>query len=270
MTSIQEKYLALKNALLRYGKVAVAYSGGVDSSLLSFVAHEALGDDAIAVTADAPMVPRSEFSSSKAFCQQHGIKQVVVGPNPFASDIVRFNQPLRCYECKKLIFGALFEAAKENGIDVIADGSNLDDLGDYRPGMKALEEMQVKSPLREAGFTKADIRELSRELGLSTWNKQSNACLATRFPYGAELTQAGFEMVDRAEASLAEFGFSQLRVRVHGEVARIEVPESQMNIIINPEIRNEVVRRLKDAGFAYVALDLAGYRTGSMNEQIGK
>lgn len=270
MATLQEKHQHLQDILRSYGKVAIAFSGGVDSSLLSYVAHECLGDNAVAITADAPVVPRREFSDAKAFCEQYSIKQVICKPNPFCKEEVRFNAPNRCYVCKKVIFGALFKEAGKLGIETIADGSNLDDLGDYRPGLKALEELQVKSPLREAGFTKADIRDLSRELGLPTWNKQSNACLATRFPYGCEITVEKLQLVDKAESELSGMGFSQLRVRVHGDIARIEVPARQMGVLLQEENRVAIVGKLKALGFSYVTLDLSGYRTGSMNEEIGK
>ncbi len=216
------------------------------------------------------MVPRSEFADSQVFCAEHGIQQVICHPDPFLKEEVRLNAPDRCYVCKKVIFGSLFDAAAKRGISIIADGSNLDDLGDYRPGLKALQEMQVKSPLREAGFTKTDIRNLSKQLGLSTWNKQSNACLATRFPYGDELTVEGLEQVDRAEQALSFLGFTQLRVRVHGNVARVEVPPNQIPQLLEEGTRSTIVRKLKHLGFTYVTLDLSGYRTGSMNEQIGR
>lgn len=269
MSALQNKYRVLQDLLRSYGKVAIAYSGGVDSSLLSYVAHETLGDNAFSLTADAPVVPRSEFADSQAFCKRYGIRQVICHPNPFTKEEVRFNAPNRCYVCKKVIFGSLFEEAAKLGVEAIADGSNLDDLGDYRPGLKALEELQVKSPLREASFTKADIRALSRELGLPTWNKQSNACLATRFPYGAEITTEKLSLVDKAESALSGMGFTQLRVRVHNDIARIEVPAEQMETMLRDENRVAVVAALKDLGFAYVTLDLAGYRTGSMNEKLG-
>ncbi len=270
MATLEEKHRTLQGILRSYGKVGIAFSGGVDSSLLSFIAHRVLGNEAVAFTADAPMVPRSEFADSQAFCAEHGIQQVICHPDPFQKEEVRLNAPDRCYVCKKVIFGSLFDVAAKQGISIIADGSNLDDLGDYRPGLKALQEMQVKSPLREAGFTKTDIRNLSKQLGLSTWNKQSNACLATRFPYGDELTVEGLEQVDRAEQALSFLGFTQLRVRVHGNVARVEVPPNQIPQLLEEGTRSTIVRKLKHLGFTYVTLDLSGYRTGSMNEQIGR
>lgn len=269
MSALHNKYRLLQDLLRSYGNVAIAYSGGVDSSLLSYVAHEALGDNAVSLTADAPVVPRSEFADSQAFCKRYGIRQVICHPNPIMMEEVRFNAPSRCYACKKVLFSSLFEEAAKLGVETIADGSNLDDLGDYRPGLKALEELQVKSPLREAGFTKADIRALSRELGLPTWSKQSNACLATRFPYGTEITAEKLSIVDKAESALSGMGFNQLRVRVHNDIARIEVPAEQIETLLRDENRTSIVDALKELGFAYVTLDLAGYRTGSMDEKLG-
>lgn len=269
MSALHNKYRLLQDLLRSYGNVAIAYSGGVDSSLLSYVAHGALGDNAVSLTADAPVVPRSEFADSQAFCKRYGIRQVICHPNPIMMEEVRFNAPNRCYVCKKALFGSLFEEAAKLGVETIADGSNLDDLGDYRPGLKALEELQVKSPLREAGFTKADIRALSRELGLPTWSKQSNACLATRFPYGTEITAQKLSLVDKAESALSGMGFTQLRVRVHNDIARIEVPAVQIETLLRDENRTSIVDALKELGFAYVTLDLAGYRTGSMDEKLG-
>lgn len=269
MSALHNKYRLLQDLLRSYGNVAIAYSGGVDSSLLSYVAHEALGDNAVSLTADAPVMPRSELADSQAFCKRYGIRQVICHPNPIMMEEVRFNAPNRCHVCKKVLFGSLFEEAAKLGVETIADGSNLDDLCDYRPGLKALEELQVKSPLREAGFTKADIRALSRELGLPTWSKQSNACLATRFPCGTEITAEKLSLVDKAESALSGMGFTQLRVRVHNDIARIEVPAEQIETLLRDENRTSIVDALKELGFAYVTLDLAGYRTGSMDEKLG-
>ena len=268
MNSVEEKYQALQNILASYKAVAVAYSGGVDSSLLVYVAHEVLGEKALAVTAIAPMVPDQEFDDARNFCKHYGIHQVFCKPEVMELEEVRHNAPDRCYVCKKGIFAELFSLARNHSINLIADGSNLDDLGDYRPGRKALKELGVKSPFQEAGFTKADIRTLSQQLGLPTWNKQSNACLATRFPYGTELTEEKLTLVDRAETILTNLGFSQLRVRVHGDVARIEVSTDQFNRVVQNPVREVIVKELKALGFVYVALDLAGYSSGSMNATI--
>ena len=268
MNSVEEKYQALQNILASYKAVAVAYSGGVDSSLLAYVAHEVLGEKALAVTAIAPMVPDQELDDARNFCKHYGIRQVFCKPEVMELEEVHHNAPDRCYVCKKGIFDELFSLARNRGINLIADGSNLDDLGDYRPGRKALKELGVKSPLQEAGFTKADIRVLSQQLGLPTWNKQSNACLATRFPYGTELTEEKLTLVDKAETILTNLGFSQLRVRVHGDVARIEVSTDQFNRVVQNPVREVIVKELKALGFVYVALDLAGYSSGSMNATI--
>lgn len=267
---LQEKYGRLREIVASYGTLAVAFSGGVDSSLLVFVAHSVLGDAAIAITADAPLVPRREFEASRAFCAEHGIEQAIVRPSVFEVEGVRHNAPDRCYVCKKAIFSLIIDKARSRGISCVADGSNLDDLGDYRPGLAVLEELEVASPLRDAGFGKCDIRELSRELGLSTWDKRSSACLATRFPYGEELSEARLAMADAAEEALLDLGFGQVRVRAHGDVARIEVPPADFAALVHDGVREAAVDAVSRAGFRYVALDLVGYRTGSMNEAIGK
>lgn len=270
MQPIETKYERLKDVLYGYGSIAVAFSGGVDSTLVTYVAHEVLGQNMLAVTAQAPVVPKREFDDAVAFCDEHSINHAVVQPNSFVSESVRLNKPDRCYECKKIIFGTIFEAASQHGISQVADGSNLDDLGDYRPGHRALREMGVKSPLLEAEFTKADVRELSRMLGLPTWAKQSNACLATRFPYGDEVTPEKLALIDKAEEFMHDLGFEQLRVRMHGDIARIEVPASRIAELAEEGIRMKVSGKLKELGFGYVSLDLTGYRSGSMNEMIGK
>lgn len=265
---LARKYETLKSLIASYGRVAVAFSGGVDSSLLSAVAHDVLGADALAITAVAPLVPARELADAQSFCAARGIRHELIHPDPLAVEGVRTNAPDRCYVCKKAIFTQIFACAHEQGIDIVADGSNLDDLGDYRPGLAALEEMQVASPLREANMTKQDIRDLSQGLGLPTWSKQSSACLATRYPYGEELTEEKLARADAAEDVLLSRGFTQVRVRVHGDVARIELPPARFADLLEDQQRLDVTRALQALGFDYVTLDLLGYRTGSMNETL--
>lgn len=268
MDSLEEKYKALQDILASYGTVAVAFSGGVDSCLLLYVAHLVLGDNALALTAIAPMVSTQERNDAKNFCQRYGIKQEFCEPEVMTLDGVRHNTPNRCYECKKEIFTTLLGLANAHGIDTLVDGSNTDDLGDFRPGTRALKELKIKSPLLEAGLSKENIRALSRKLGLESAYKQSNACLATRFPYGTELTSEKLLLAEKAEKALADYGFSRLRVRIHGEIARIEVPLEDFEHVVKDPQREKIVSALKELGFVYVTLDLSGFRSGSMNETL--
>ena len=250
------------------GNVAVAFSGGVDSTLLLAVAHDVLGDNAIAVTARAFSVPAREIDEAQAFCRAEGIRHVLVDTHEFEIEGFDHNPPNRCYLCKKEILSRLIEAAAEQGISTVIDGSNLDDAGDYRPGAAAVAEMQVASPLREAGLTKVDVRALAKERGLSVWNKPAFACLNTRFAFGDLLTPERLAMVDAAEQQLLALGFDQVRVRVQGDAARIEVAPGQIECLASAEVRECVVDSFKQLGFAYVSLDLQGYRMGSMNEAL--
>ena len=266
--TLYEKQAKLKELLLSYGKLAVAFSGGVDSTFLLQTAHDVLGDRALAVTAAPVFVPPRELQEAKDFCRSRSIRQIVIPAEALNIDSVRHNPPDRCYHCKHEIFGNILRVAGENGISFVAEGSNTDDVGDYRPGMRAIRELGVKSPLLEAGLSKEDIRALSREMGLPTWDKPSFACLASRFVYGERITDERLSMVDRAEQLLMDLGFRQFRVRIHGDLARIELLPEDLEKLIRQDLRERVYRALKEYGFSYVTLDLAGYRTGSMNETI--
>lgn len=266
---LKTKYENLKSYLFLLRSVAVAYSGGVDSTLLLKVAHDVLGDAAVAMVGHSEFYPKREGNEAADFCRKEGIRQIDVLIDVLKIDGVSHNPKDRCYICKHALFSRLLELAAENDIAYVAEGSNLDDEGDYRPGLKAIAELKILSPLRAAGFTKADVRALSKELGLPTWSKPSYACLASRFVYGETLNDEKLHMVDAAEQQLIDLGIVEERVRIHGDenyIARIEVlPEDFENVIKNREI---IVSRLKELGFRYVTLDLKGYRTGAMNEVL--
>ena len=265
---LNTKYEQLKAYFAELKSVAIAFSSGVDSTFLLHAAQDALGDKVIAITATSCSFPLRELNEAKAFCEQKGVKQFIIKSEELKIEGFSQNPKNRCYLCKRELFERIGQVARENGIEYVAEGSNLDDNGDYRPGLIAVKELGVKSPLREIGFTKVEIRELSRELGLPTWEKQSFACLASRFPYGDEITEVKLQRVDRAEQLLLDMGFKQLRVRIHGDLARIELDPSQFGKFMDEAIRIEVNKRFKEYGFTYVALDVLGYRTGSMNEPL--
>ena len=262
MDALHDKLQALQDELRRLGRVAVAFSSGVDSTFLLKVAHDTLGNDAFAVTARACLFPTRETEDAEAFCRREGIEQIVIEQDPFAVDGFQNNPPDRCYRCKRALFTRFRAIADERGAALV-EGSNLDDEGDYRPGMRAIAELGVRSPLRAAGLTKADIRALSRELGLPTWDKPSFACLASRFVYGETITPEKLAMVDASERRLLALGFRQFRVRVHGDLARVEVLPEDMPRLLDHAA--ELYDELRSLGFRYVSLDLGGYRTGSMN-----
>ena len=263
-----DKFTSLQEYIASLGSVAVAFSGGVDSTLLLKVAHDVLGDKAIAVTVSSLLFPHRELEASKSFCESEGITHLILEIDELGIDGFRHNPKNRCYLCKKGLFTEIQEVARKNNISCVAEGSNLDDMSDYRPGLKAIDELGVKSPLRHCGFTKQDVRELSRELGLPTWEKPSFACLASRFVYGEEITPEKLQMVARAEELLLSMGFRQMRVRIHGSMARIEVLPEDFGKILNGDVRTKIYDALKGYGFSYVTLDMKGYRTGSMNETI--
>jgi uncharacterized protein len=267
---LEEKYQKLQKIIKELESVVVAFSGGVDSTLLLKVAHDVLGDQAIALTSKSEIHSKQELKDADQLAESIGAPHHIIYSDELNNEDFVKNDPERCYYCKKDKFSAILEFAKENGLKYVLDGSNMSDLDDYRPGMKAIKELEVRSPLLEAEMTKEDIRQLSNQLGLPTWNMPSFACLSSRFPYGDRITAEKLEMVDDAEIYLFDkFDLQQLRVRHHDdETARIEVLPQDMNKFF--ENREEIVKYLKGLGYTYVALDLEGYRTGSMNEVLSE
>lgn len=266
--SLAEKHAALEQILRDTGGCLVGFSGGVDSTLLVAVAAAVLGNRVLAVTATSETYPEREYREATELAARFGVRHLTVVSEELDLPGFAENPVDRCYHCKKELFGKLCGIAAREGLPAVVDGSNRDDRGDYRPGRRALAELGVRSPLEEAGFTKDDVRALSRELGLPTWDKPAFACLSSRFPYGTAITREKVSQVGRAEESLRELGLRVLRVRHHGDVARIEVGPGEFNRVAG-ELRDEVVTRVREAGYAYVALDLQGYRTGAMNEVLG-
>jgi uncharacterized protein len=267
---LEAKYERLQELVRGYGSLLVAFSGGLDSSLLLKVARDALGDRVLAVTALSPTYPSKEHAAAEALARALGVRLIAVETDELAIAGYAENPPERCYFCKSELFGELQAIARREGIAYVADGTNADDRGDYRPGMQAASELGVVSPLCEAGLTKADIRALSKRLGLPTWDKPSSACLASRFPYGEAITREKLAMVEAAEDFLKELGFRQVRVRHHGEIARIEVEPDEIERLASSGVREQVVRKLTKLGYRYVTLDGRGYRTGSLNEALGR
>lgn len=263
-----EKYDRLKENIASYGSVAVAFSSGVDSTFLLYAAKKALGSNLIAVTAASNTFPKRELNEAREFCEKLKVKQIILETNELELEGFAANPKDRCYICKKELFNGFLRVTREQGMKELIEGSNKDDEGDYRPGLRAIAELDIKSPLRELGFTKAEIRELSECFNLPTANKPSFACLASRFPYGEEITASKLTMVEKSEQLLLDMGFTQFRVRIHGDIARIELLPDEFDKFMEESTRLTVYDSFKEYGFSYVALDIKGYRTGSMNEVL--
>jgi uncharacterized protein len=264
---LARKYEDLKELLRGAGGVVVGFSGGVDSTLV-LRAAEALGELALAVTVSSPIHPHFEVAEAECLAREVGVRHRVVKVDPSANEAVRHNPPDRCYHCKRRVFATMQDIARQEGVAVVADGSNVDDAGDYHPGMKALEELGVRSPLQEVGLAKQEIRELSRELRLPTWDKPALACLATRVPHGEELTPDRLRRIEAAEDLLRVLGLRRVRVRDHGDTARIEVATEEFEVLMADSTRARAVRELRRLGYDYVTLDLGGCQRGSMNVGI--
>ena len=267
-TALSEKYERLKALLRELERVLVAFSGGVDSSFLLKVAHDELGENVLAVIATSETYPEKEIQDAVLLAESMNVDYRVIQSCEMENPDFVANPPDRCYHCKRELFSRMQTVADKEGIPHVLDGANFEDTGDYRPGSRAAEELKVRSPLKEIGFVKDEIRELSRHLELTTWDKPAMACLSSRFPYYTRIHSEALAQIEQAEEFLRSLGLSQLRVRHHETIARIEVPSEDIARLMDPQLREVVVERLKELGYTYVTLDLAGYRTGSLNETL--
>ncbi|MDR2399601.1 MAG: ATP-dependent sacrificial sulfur transferase LarE [Endomicrobium sp.] len=266
--NIQQKYENLKKYILSLESVSVAFSGGVDSTFLLKVANSVLKDKVIAITTKSQSFPKRELNQAIEFCRKENIKHIICSSEELTIEGFYKNPKNRCYLCKKELFTKILKLAKINNIKHIVEGSNIDDISDYRPGLKAIEELNIKSPLKFANLNKIEIRSLSKELNLKSWDKPSFACLSSRFPYGEYITPKRLNMIDKAEQFLLDKGFKQVRVRYHNNLARIEIDESSFEVFNNKNLREEIYNKFKVLGFTYISIDILGYRTGSMNETL--
>lgn len=266
---LQDKYEKLKAIISETNKAAVAYSGGVDSTLLSKVAFDILKENSIAITLVSPMNAQSEMKDAEELAKEIGITHYMINDDEIEDEVLA-NPINRCYHCKKVEFTRILEKANEEKISIVFDGSNMDDMSDYRPGLQALSELKVISPLRLAGLTKSDIRELSHALGLRTWNKPALACLGSRIPYGERITIEKLTRIDKSEDFMRTLGFIQFRVRSHGDMARIEVSPEERTKLFDEKLLDTISKQLKSYGYQYVCLEMEGYITGSLNRVIEK
>jgi len=269
-TETLTKYEKLKQILGEMGKVLVAFSGGVDSSLLLKTAQDVLDDRLLAVIASSATYPEEEQKEAAKLAEFWGVRYKIIHTDELDNPEFVKNPPTRCYFCKNELFSRLKEMAEAEGIPYVCDGANKEDLGDFRPGSQAAKELGIRSPLQEAGLVKDEIREISRWLGLPTWDKPSLACLSSRFPYGTEIDLDSLKQIAQAEAYLRSQGFKQVRVRHHGQIARIEVESEEIEMLLDPDFRRTLAVRLKSYGYSYVTVDIEGYRTGSMNETLDR